>query len=156
MVRLNVDARPEGRLVAVRVGRGYGAPPHRIDKPRQLGRVIKGFQVDAIGKALSWSDRVADLELPHNAQRLIEATLVEGLEVDDVRELRRGLVRRATRETLGSDVCHRPGRATDLHNLSRLGQWRRASSVSARTFGGSIADTCHFMSRRSRAAGLSA
>ncbi len=43
LVRLDVHARPERRLVTVGVGTGDCAPAHRVDEPCQRGRVVERF-----------------------------------------------------------------------------------------------------------------
>ena len=75
-------------------------------------------------QALRRGDRVADLQLPHDAQLLAEPVLVERLEIDDVGELGRRLVGRAAGQALRLDVGHRPRRAANLDDLSRLGHRR--------------------------------
>jgi hypothetical protein len=64
---------------------------------------------------------LANLEFPDNGKVLPEAVFVKGLQLDNVGELGRGVVGRATRQTLWLDIGHSPRRTTNLDDLPGLG-----------------------------------
>ena len=124
LVGLHRDARPERCLVAVRVGRGDRAPAHGVDEARQGDGVVEAFRVDVLRQTLRRGDGLADLQLPDHRQLLAESVLVEGLQVDDVVELRGGVVGRAERKALGLDVGDCPRGAAYLDDLTGFWQGR--------------------------------
>lgn len=89
LVRLYVDAGPEGCLVPIGVSRRDRPPSHGINEAREGRGVIKGIGRDALRESLGWSYRLANFELPHNCELLTKPILVEGLEINNVREARR-------------------------------------------------------------------
>ena len=93
-------------------------------KPANVIGVVEAFWVDLLGQTLSRGDGVADLQLPDHRELLAEAVLVEGLQVDDVVELRGCIVSRAERQTLSLDVGDRPRGTADLDDLTGLWQGR--------------------------------
>lgn len=114
LVRLHIRARPEGGLVAVRVRTCDGSPPHRVDKAREHFRWVEVTAVGSDREALRWRDRVADFELPHDAQARQGAALVEGLKIDDMAQLCDGVVSRGAWQSLCLDVRDRPRAPADF------------------------------------------
>ncbi len=109
LIGLDVDPRPERCLIPVRIGGGDRTPAQRVDEPSERGRIIERLGVDAVRQALRGSDGVADLELPHDADRLVEAILIQRLQVDDMGQVSGRLISGTPRKTLRLDVGNSPG-----------------------------------------------
>ena len=122
LVRLDVHARPERRLVAVGVGTSDSSPAHRVDEASEGLRVIESVGVDGVGKALRRGDGVTDFEFPHDASCSPRRSFIQRLEVDDMVELGNRLVGRAPRKALGLDIGDGPRRATNLDDLTGFGK----------------------------------
>ena len=122
LVGLQGGARAEGRLEGPGVGGGDGAPAHGVDEGAQGVRVVEGLGGDGVGQAPVRDHGVADLELPHHAQLLAHAVLVEGLEGDDVLEAGLAVIGGAAEQALGLDLGDGPDGAPDLDDLARFGQ----------------------------------
>ena len=120
LVGLDVGAAAEGRLVRVGVGGGDRAPAHGVDERGEGVGVVEGLGVDGLGKALVGGDRVADLELPDDAELLAEPVLVERLQGDDVLSCGR-LSSAGLRGRPCPDVGDGPGRAPNLDHPAGLG-----------------------------------
>lgn len=120
LVGLDVHTRPEWRLVAVRISSRDRTPTQSVDEPRERRRVAERLGGDAVRQTLSRGDRVANLEFPDHAQRLVEAILVQRLQVHHVRKLRRGLIGWAAGKALRLHVRNRPRRPANLGDLAGL------------------------------------
>ena len=94
LIRLDIRAGPERRLVTVRIGARHGSPPHRVDEARKSLRLVEAIRVDHVEEPLSGRN--------------------------DMAELRYRLVSGAARQPLRPHIRDCPGRPTHFDDLPRL------------------------------------
>ena len=118
LVVLDGDTGPERGLQGADVRAGHRTPPHRIQERRQARRVVE--TTGRIGQRTLRQHPRVGLDLPNHRQGLVEAVVLDRLQVDQRRRHRHvgGSSGRVVRVRRG-DVADDPPQPTHLHHRAR-------------------------------------